>query len=244
MAEKICDNMISYLAGELSEEETAQFQDHLQECPACRKELKELQETWQTLGYDIDETQAPADLKAEVMNYVFAEEPIPPQQSRLAIWFAALKNSFTPVTAIVTTILLIGWIGLLWNNFQLREAAVVHENIGAKAPIRITESFILQSDNPSVEAKGIVYEIQEGNEKRLVMVFQHMPETEGNSVYQAWLLYEGNRQNCGTFHVTDNGRAVLTYRLPPQAHFEDIEITLAADPNHKSPHDQRILATS
>ncbi|HEU5141149.1 MAG TPA: anti-sigma factor [Bacillales bacterium] len=225
MAAKTCDNLIPYLAGELTEEEAAQFQKHLKHCSTCPSELKELQETWQMLGHAIDERQAPPEMKSEVMDFVFSRK----KPSRLAANLASFKHYFSPVTAVVMIVLLIGCIGLFWNNLQLRETAMEPEAWVSEAPMLVTNSFILRSNDPSTEAQGMVYEIREGNEKKLVMVFQNMPETKGQTVYQAWLLYEGNRHNCGTFHVNENGRAVLTYRLPAKVHFEDIEITSDSD---------------
>jgi anti-sigma factor RsiW len=57
--ENKCENLSLYIIDELSEHEKAQFEYHLNTCIHCQTEIDSLQETWQMLSYDIEETDVP-----------------------------------------------------------------------------------------------------------------------------------------------------------------------------------------
>ncbi|MEX2461018.1 MAG: zf-HC2 domain-containing protein [Paenibacillaceae bacterium] len=69
---KECQDLISYFTGECSEFERAAFERHLRTCASCRDELQEFRSVWEALHFEMDELEAPADLKNEVMQAIHA----------------------------------------------------------------------------------------------------------------------------------------------------------------------------
>jgi hypothetical protein len=244
MGAKECDNLIFYLVGDLPDPEATRFKKHLNHCHSCSVELEDLQETWFALSYDRDDKEAPPSLKAEMMSYVFGEQSkvfLPPQL--LSIWMKAFKKKLTPFITGSIAVLLICVFGLGWNEVHLRKIISDQEEVAQKGPIGIKDTFIFQPQNPSSKAKGVVYLVEEGKQKRLFMQLQHIPKTKGTEVYQAWLLYDGKYQSCGTFQSNQSGEGGLTYLIPPKAQFNGLEITLEPNSNANQPHGQTIMKT-
>jgi hypothetical protein len=244
MGAKECDNLIFYLAGELPDLEATSFKNHLKHCPSCSLELEDLQDTWFALSYDRDDKEAPQSLKTEIMSYVFGEQSkssFPPRL--LSIWMLAFKRKWAPFVTGMVAVLLICVFGLGWNEVNLRKIISDHEEVIQKGPIWIKDAFILQPKNPSSKAKGVVYLVQEGKQKQLFMQLHHIPKTKGTEVYQAWLLYDGKYQSCGTFRSNQSGEGVLTYLVPPKVQFNGFEITLEPNSSAIQPHGQTIMKT-
>ncbi|SFD35402.1 Putative zinc-finger [Bacillus sp. OV194] len=242
---KQCENLISYLAGELSEQESEMFKRHLHHCPSCSTEIPLLQEAWYALPYDLEEPTIPQTLKAEVMDFIFTERPQDQNKKVeklycLKMWF---KQSFSPISTALVTVLLIGLIGLLWNNIELKNK-ISDTNGALSGTPQIIDTLTIQSERKSINANGIAYIIQEGKERELIIQFQNMPLLEGEEVYQVWLLKDGQRENAGTFRPNSDGKSVLSYRLPEQKRsFDDIGITLEPDSNSTKPRGQKMMGT-
>jgi hypothetical protein len=244
MGAKECDNLISYLVGELPDSEVTSFKNHLKHCRACSVELEDMEETWFALSYDRDDKEAPKGLKEDVMNYLFREqskESFPSQL--LSNWIKVFKRKLSPLLTGLIAVFLICVLGLGWNEVHLRDIILDHEEVAQKGPILIKDTFILQPKNQSSKLSGIVYLAQEGKEKWLFMHLHQLPKTEGTEVYQAWLLYEGKYHSCGTFRSNQSGEGVLTYLVPPNVQYKGFEITLEPNAGASQPHGQTIMRT-
>jgi len=86
---KSCKDIQSQLAdfavGALQEQEIAEVERHLQECPACRRELGALQRTGTLLNV-LEPEEAPADLWQSIRRDIEAPKPEP----ACAPWWEAL----------------------------------------------------------------------------------------------------------------------------------------------------------
>ncbi|MHB9027496.1 MAG: zf-HC2 domain-containing protein [Candidatus Latescibacterota bacterium] len=58
--EKIQERAADYLKGDLTGKELEAFRDHLEECPACRKDIEEMELLWGKMDAVLDEEPGPA----------------------------------------------------------------------------------------------------------------------------------------------------------------------------------------
>lgn len=72
----------AYALDALSESERAEFEDHLAQCAACRKEVAELRETAARLGSTVA-TPPPDSLKRDVMASIRRVRQLPPNESQI-----------------------------------------------------------------------------------------------------------------------------------------------------------------
>jgi hypothetical protein len=246
-----CDNLSLYVTEELSKREKDQFDRHLKTCISCQNEVESLQNTWQMLSYDIEEANVPKSLKAEVMDFIFQENKTPIQtqdiRDKKQNFFEQLKltltKQFSPLSTGITAILVMGIVGLLWSNLQLKDSITALEN-KAVSPTQIIRTFDLKGQNLAASANGIAYLVQEGHDNSLVIKLNNMPRTKNDEVYQVWLLKNGNRKNAGTLKPDQKGNGLITYRLPKDHLFDGIGITLEPKPDNTQPKGQKVMGTT
>ncbi len=252
----LCELCASYMLGECSAEEREAFARHLLTCPSCRQELRDLRRIWLALPMRMEETEAPADLKAEVLEAIFSQdgdfaldrpqdEPtgrsdnratgvyaVPPERRKRPVWSYGLIAVLVP--------LLIA--SAVWNFALLKERNALRAGIPAQ-PARIVSFMPLKAVNQEfVSAKGMACILQQGNHKRLVVYLYGLTATEGSEAYQVWLLRGGQRSNAGTFRVGDNGFGVLIADMPDVT-FDNIGITLEPDANGTEPRGSKVMGT-
>jgi Anti-sigma-K factor rskA/Putative zinc-finger len=246
-----CENLSLYIINDLTKREKEQFEHHLKTCTHCQHELESLKETWQTLSYDIEEVDVPESLKAEVMNFIFEENKMLEQvkkvetekQSFKGLFKLIFTKHFSPLSTAVTAILVIGLIGLSWNNHQLKDTITALEN-EAVEPTQIVTTFALKGQDLAASANGTAYLLQKGNDTSLVIELNNMPSMKDDEVYQVWLLKNGIRQTAGTLKPDQNGNGLIAYRLPADHSFDDIGITLEPTPYNTQPQGQKVMGTS
>jgi hypothetical protein len=249
--ENKCENLSLYIIDELSEHEKAQFERHLKTCHNCQNEVNSLQDAWQLLSYDIEETNVPTSLKADVMNFIFEENETPIQSqvvkeknpSFLKRLKVILTKQFSPLSLSITAILVMSIIGLLWGNIQMKDTITALEN-NAASTAQIVRTYDLKGQDAATSANGSAYLLQEGSNTNLVISLNNMPSTNNDEVYQVWLLKNGNRENAGTLKPDQKGNGLLTYSLSKEYSFDDIGITLEPNPNNTQPQGQKVMGTS
>ncbi|MBS4193127.1 anti-sigma factor [Bacillus sp. FJAT-49705] len=238
--ENKCENLSLYIIDQLSEHEKEQFKRHLKTCAHCQNELESLQDTWQTLSYDMEEVDAPESLKMEVMDFIFKEDEKESPHNPIKLF---LTKHFSPLSAGITAILIIGFAGLLWYNLHLKDTITALEEQMA-SPAQIVRTFNLKGQDIASSANGTAYLLQEGHDNSLIIELNNMPGIKDDEVYQVWLLNNGNRQNAGTIKPDQNGNGLITYRMPKDQSFDDIGITLEPNPNNTQPKGRKVMGTT
>ncbi|WP_152395143.1 anti-sigma factor [Paenibacillus guangzhouensis] len=227
------DQLMEYMLGEINEEDRRRIEHHIGSCKACRRELEEMREAWHAIPYALEEIEAPADLKAEVMDSIFkVEQPV-------------VKKKWTMNTGwIAASVLLLLLIGVSWNNNHLRDRLQAMET-GASLPTQVLQIFTLNAtDSSSDAAKGSAWLMQQGDAKKLVFSVQGLSQAKGQEAYQVWLIHNGARRSAGVFLVDEQGNGVLTYDMKEQqVPFEAIGITLEPDAVGEQPRGKKVLGT-
>jgi anti-sigma-K factor RskA len=253
-----CQDLLSYLVGELSPQERKEFEQHLQECSICRDELQELQPIWNSLPLSVEEVDPPADLKAEVFSSIFPDETTdrttdqisqeenqeqlsmkkrPTEENR---WRSIFRSGMGKVAVILLFLL----VGVTWNNIQLRGQLLTLEE-ELTAPAQIVQAYaMVAADSDMQDASGSALILQNGDQKRLVVHMNGLASTKGEEAYQVWLVNNGKRHNAGTFRVDETGRGVITYYFDdPNMQFESIGITIEPDPYGDQPRGKKVSGT-
>lgn len=255
-----CENLTLFIVNELSGLKKQEFEQHLNTCGSCQQEILSLQDTWQTLSLDFEEVDVPDTLKADVMNFVFEEEKevkinegesiyskpkteaMPIKQNRTARLRSFFIHHFSPLTAVVMGVLLISCVGLIWNNFQLKEniAAISSKE---NDPSKIITTLSLKGKDMMQSANGTAYLLQSGRETNLVVQVSNMPDTKDEEVYHVWLLKNGERQSAGTLKPDSFGNGLLSFHLPENQTFDEIGITLEPNPYSTEPLGKKVMGT-
>ncbi|PGL70608.1 anti-sigma factor [Bacillus sp. AFS055030] len=230
------NDLVSYMLGEVTEEEKLLFEEHILNCERCRLEVQEMEEAWNVIPLTLDDVEIPTDLKEEVMNYIF-----PPNHSTAKNSIVHLRKFLYGLAA---AIILFSFVGLLWNNLHLKqELAQVSKK--AISPTDVVQVYSLRSTNPAVNlARGDAWVYKKGSQKQIVFKLRGLETTKGTEAYQAWLIHDGKRRSAGTFHVDKNGNGFLSYVLKENDQsFEAIGISLEPDANSIQPRGKKILGT-
>lgn len=255
-----CGDLGSFLLGELDEEESAAFLEHVAGCPSCSKELPTLWPAHEglllfptrpgmftTLAGVSDGGPFPefpfelrADLKARVLAAAF--EARPPQAAVLADTRApALPPSpradrirrWAPTAAVSFASLLAGTlIGVRLSAFSA--PAAVH-----LPPARLVSEARLESTLASPPgARGVVMVVRRAGQVNLIVTVQNLAPAKGPAWYHVWLLKAGVRRSAGVFTVNPKGQGALSVVLPTGLSFDAVGITrepMAADSSPKGP---------
>jgi F0F1-type ATP synthase assembly protein I len=252
---KECQDLISYITGECSEFERVAFERHLRSCSACREEVLELLTVWDALPFEMDEIEAPANLKNEVMQAIHAlpqadvqtngpsaaheVQSIQPKPDRHYLM------KFGWIAAIVVGVI----IGGLWNKTFFNKPATLTSGL-LNQPAEVLRTFDLKSADASMPtAKGTAWVLKHGDTNNVVVNLQGLKKTKGDWTYQVWLVSKGSdnttrRYNCGTVNVDTNGNGVLTYPINAKyIGFDAVGVTLEADANGDQPRGKKVLGT-
>jgi hypothetical protein len=241
---KECQDLISYISGECSEFECAAFERHLRTCTSCREELQELRLVWDALPLEMDELEAPADLKNEVLQAIHA---LPFEKSQLKKPKQVRKYFYQYgwIAAVVVGVIL----GGLWSNMFFKKP--VNQAGGAlNQPAEVIRTFNLKTADATMpSAKGTAWVLKHGDTNNVVINLQGLKKTKGDWTYQVWLIRNESdntkkRYNCGTMNVDDNGNGVLTYNINSKyIGFDAVGVTLEADANGQQPRGKKVLGT-
>jgi anti-sigma-K factor RskA len=247
-----CQDIMTYITGECSEFERAAFERHLRTCTACREEVREMRIIWDALPYEMEELEAPPDLKAEVMQVIYSQPmkelkvqserearvQINPQPKRQLLF----PWKYSWVAAIIVGLI----IGALWNGtLSKKQTNLVVAPLNQ--PVEVIRSFDLRSaDNANPSASGTAWLVHQGSTNNVVVNLKGLKKTHGDWTYQVWLIRKDSnkRYNCGTLNVDDKGDGVLTYYINPKfSSFDAVGVTLEADPNGDQPRGIKVLGS-
>lgn len=250
-----CELMLPYFLKELPSEAAVAFEAHLNTCPACLEHLKELQQVWQALPYEMDEIDVPETMKSQMLDRIMdelgleQERATEPQSGEQPMDEAENKIKSIPwywkrfVAAAAAIIVVAGGMTAweLTGRFGGQTSPVV--SVPSQTPVG--ERYMLKPFDPSMPtAQGTAWIERKGDAKQLVLRMNGLQDMEGEQAYQLWVIKEGKRYNGGTFRADANGNAVLTYDLQAtQGSFEALGITLEPDAHGVQPRGKKVLGT-
>ena len=186
----------AYAIDALSAEEATEFQKHLDACPACRQEVRELQEAAARMGAS-EALAPPAQLKARVLAAAerqSQQRPLARQSQRSARRTPrAMPRILSAAAAVV--LIVAGAFGIsqlqqpsdVERVFQAGDAEVVRLSTANGGKIRVAMS----------ESLG-----------EMAVDTDELPVLGDERVYQLWAITDGRPQSAGVLEDPDKGAAM------------------------------------
>jgi anti-sigma-K factor RskA len=172
------DAAAGYLLGALPEPERAEFEAHLEGCPACREELEELRVAAEALPVAAPPMRPPPALKARIMAEVEREAALlqgarePDERSRRRFAWPRFTFPTPAVAALACAALLIG-LGAGAFLFGGSSGQTVHFQRAAGLTASASAELDVSGGNAVLVARGL-------------------PEPAAGHVYQVWLQRDGH----------------------------------------------------
>jgi anti-sigma-K factor RskA len=256
--ENRCDGVEAYALGGLTSEERQEFDVHLQSCPACAAELRELNRIMELLPESSESVAIPHGMKQRILNEVLAQDQV--------LKLSNEANTYTvPVDVPIAhaTPLAAGQMGRVYRMLMtigLSAAVIILTLFSAqlRRDVHDLKSYIAIADQPAtalkvneavalspaatdIVAKGLATLMIDSTGTHLVVQAEKLPELKGNQAYQVWLLKDKKPVNAGTF-LSRDGNGALYYTFEPKD-YDTIAITLEPDAfGKKEPRGTLILA--
>jgi anti-sigma-K factor RskA len=239
--EQFADDLSQYALGALQGEELLAVENHLKDCPDCRRELAQLQGDMALLALSASGPKPPLRSRERLM-VAIAKEPrrIPVRLVRRRPWWIALE--WAAAAGAVAMILL-----LLRQNTDLRQrvAALDANSAGqqrqllqAKELIATLTSadaahFTLVASKTPPQPQGKAIYLR--STSTLVFLASNMPELPPQKTYELWLIpTSGAPIPAGLFRPDTHGSAALI-KPPLPSGVEAKTFAITVEPGAGSP---------
>ncbi|WP_113927754.1 anti-sigma factor [Bacillus sp. P14.5] len=236
MTEQICDQLLDYYNGHLSDIARNRFEKHLAECSECKLDLEQLQQLEEYLPYASEPIAPPPGLEDRVFDAILKDEAQPEaafQQS------APKRNKWMfPSVAALLAVSLLGNAYFFTQLGEQQDTAEVQESI---------DRVVKYAEMAAVEgnAKGTASIVKQGNETKLVVQASDLRSLRDDEVYQVWLIKDEKPERAGTFTIED-GRGSVVFNF--NENFENTEWDMVAvshepDADSQLPQGNVVLAS-
>lgn len=250
MDKKMCDQLLDYYNGILSEEEKAAFKAHLKDCPSCQEELAEWQELTSDLPYLSDEIEPPSGMKQRILTNVFENEQTIEKEktNRPAVPVTDIDSvrSETPrkKNGWLTGLLAAGLLLSLGTNAYLFAENEKNEQVIEEQMSKTYKSVQLASEQS--DSAGIASMVQKDEKMNLVVQTHNMTQVQGKEVYQVWLIEGDKKYRAGTFIPDEkgNGAVVFPVNFPGEHKWDAVAISHEPTPDSKQPKGTIVMASN
>ncbi|MEV6650573.1 anti-sigma factor [Streptomyces sp. NPDC051219] len=203
----------AYALHALAPDEREEFERHLEDCPPCAQEVRELAATAGRLGMAMTVTPPPA-LKDQVMRRVSAERQDPPWVAQHARRHGAARRGRTlsrfVLAACVAAAAAFGGIAV-WQHQEAEEAR--HEAHEARQQASAVATVIAAPDARASTGKladgatGTV--VVSRSQNKAAFLTSGMPKPPEGKVYQLWFDDGGAMRSAGLMEPYEDSTAVL-----------------------------------
>lgn len=205
----------AYAVNALSHDEADEFRKHLDGCPACREEVRELQEAAALMGAT-ESVPPPVHLKARVMSAADRLPQLPPRVSQID---SARRPRWTPrilgaaAAAVVIVAAGIGFIQMQQDDESHLEAGVTRVFDAPDAHIKTIGSA--NGGKVSVATSKSLGE--------MAIDTDELPALKGEQVYQLWTITGSLPKSAGLLENPGSGQ----FMDMPE---EGIEVAITIEP--------------
>jgi anti-sigma factor RsiW len=183
----------AYALNALSAEEAEQFRRHLEECPACSQEVRELQQAAGTMGMS-EAVPPPAYLRARVLAAADRTPQLPPQVTRGNVievprhrWGTRFLLAAAAVVVIVAGAIGISQIG--------DDGAGEQQSLLADGVVRVFEADDARSATMATENGGEISVAASPELNQMAVDTDELPPLDDQHVYQLWAVHDGAMQS-------------------------------------------------
>ena len=219
----------AYAVNALSAEEAERFSRHLEQCAACRDEVRELREAAARMGAS-EAVAPPSALKARVLAAADKQPQLPPtvtsiEQARSRRWTSKLVGAAAAVVLVVTGV-----------SVATRLAPDEEQPPVATSPVaQVFDAPDAHTATVSTSNGGKVEVATSAEAGRMAVETSGLPRLERRS-YQMWAIHNGKPTSVGIIEDLDAGKV-----MPMPASGTKVAITVEPEGGSKQPTRQPIL---
>lgn len=218
--EQFADDITLYALEELTGDERVEFEQHLETCAACRREVQFLRSDLGLVGMSAVGARPPARSKDRLMRAVAAEPRGVPAPASVPVRRRGLSWSLVP------SVIALGL--LVWAGTLMRQRDELRHNLSSMAVLVQATNAQLQhandrlrllsapdvvqvSLNPQSEPKKPhATAIYSPSQKRLMLMASGLAPAPRGKAYELWLIpMEGAPMPAGMFKPDDHGNAMM-----------------------------------
>ncbi|KUP04147.1 hypothetical protein Q75_16305 [Bacillus coahuilensis p1.1.43] len=239
------DLVIDYINHQLSEEERKKFEEHLENCSECRREVEELQMLMSDLPYSADPVEPPADLKDRVLSAAFLEEEpelVSGSDLNQTVQPVSMKQKRQRSRFLVPSLAAVLFLSLLGNAVWLI-SEVEPDDTSNQDVVQVQQAVALQPLTENYEAQATLLEVGKG--KQLLLQASELSPLEEGEVYQIWLIEGETPYPTGSLVPNSQGSGAVVYSLPIDLEEMDWDqVAISIEPDHTStvPRGEVVLA--
>lgn len=237
-SDEIAALLPAYALEALPLSECARVEAHLNTCAECRALLADYRTIADGLPYTAPRSSAPAHLEADLIRRLntpvrrpVAVQPRPRWWAQLAELFRATSRPAFTLVALVAAVLVMTnlyWLGAL-NQMRAEQgalAAQVEANaIALHALAAGGRAITLHGGAAAPESAGLL--VLTADNTQAILMAEGLPPAPAGSVYQLWLIHDGQRDSGGLFTVDAHGRGALVVNAPgPLTSYQAVGVTL------------------
>jgi anti-sigma-K factor RskA len=195
----------AYAIDALSEEEARQFDRHLEECPACREEVRELQAAAARMGA-AEALAPPPALRERVLAAADQMPQLPPRVTRLDAvrkrrWSAKLA------AAAAAAILAVGGGVAVYESQRGHDQSYLASTVAQVFQAGDARTKTVQTDHGSVTVAT------SASLGRMALRTEGLRALSGKRVYQLWAVHGGTPTSAG---VIENLKAGAAMAMPSE----------------------------
>jgi anti-sigma-K factor RskA len=226
----------AYVLDALDPGERDAFETHLVNCAECTTEIAGFSAAATELSH-ASATEAPAQLRDQVLADARAHRPLPP---RVATWRAQRRGRWMwPAVAAACALIALGGIG--WGFQQHRAAqSAQHHDTAISSVLNSPDAATVSGHLGANGHATVVYSRTKG---KIVLIARSLPKPPSGKTYQLWLMASGKAPaSLGVFAPNRNGYA-LVQRTGKLAHVAKMGISVEPEGGSKQPTPGAIVAT-
>lgn len=199
----------AYAVNALSQHEQAQFEQHLEECPTCAEEVRELRETAARLGGAVAMTPPPA-MRDRVLDTIVNVRQIPPAAPLVPI---QRRRPLVRLAQIAAALVLLGAIGGLGALVLQRQNDL--DRLEATAA-QIAEVITAPDARTVVSGDGTTRATAVVSDERGAAVFAAtgLSGAAGDEVYQLWVIGPDGAESAGLLTTRPDGSSEAVIAAP------------------------------
>lgn len=204
----------AYALHALAPEERTEFERHLEVCPACAQEVRELAATTTRLGLAVAITPPP-ELKAQVLRRIATERQEPPrvtQESRGAGGGARRGRALSRFALAACLAAAAGLGGVaVWQHQEAQDAraraSASQERSQALAAVLAAPDARISTGELTDGATGTV--VVSRTQDKAAFIASGMPKPPSGKVYQLWFNDDGTMRDGGLMDPSTTSGSVL-----------------------------------
>ena len=262
MKNEECAILYDYFSGSLTEDEKAVFLKHLDTCPECQNELKELEELTADLPYLSEPVTPPPGMKSRILTNILNEksdaENKPSEdlhetqkpvehvvEHKGTVERTVNETEAVPVKKSRSKTLQYWMVGLAACLFLSLIANVVlfNDQKNASGGLQSKVSKVIYNSNLSITKDGTssmhatASLVKHNNNMTLIIEGSGLKSLSGNSVYQVWLIKNGTPVPAGSFKPSNSGSGAVSYQLNSDqpSQWDAVAISVESSPGHTTP---------